>query len=129
MSIFPIGGRIRAQADGRTADRGWPPAAGVGLSWLIPQLRVAAGLAALGVTGWVNLRTPHPGLSGPGAESLIALMVAGVAWLAWMAVPPRSPGGLVALAAMGGRRRGGIEHLPGGADLRGGRRRRGGGRT
>jgi signal transduction histidine kinase len=101
MSIFPIGGRIRAQADGRTADHGWPPAAGVGLSWLIPQLRVAAGLAALGVTGWVNLRTLHPGLSGPGAESLIALIVAGVAWLAWMAVPPRSLGGLVALAAMG----------------------------
>jgi signal transduction histidine kinase len=100
MSIFPTGGRIRAQADGRTADRGWLPVAGAGPSWLKPELRVAGALVAIGLMGWVNLRTLHPGLSGPGTESLIALIVVGVALLAWMAVPQGSAVSLVALAAM-----------------------------
>jgi signal transduction histidine kinase len=101
MSInFPIGGRPRAAPEDRRAEHGWPPVAGIGLSWLIPRFRVAAGLAALAATVWVNLRTLHPGLPGPRAESFVALIVGGVAWLAWMAAAPRSRGSMGALAAM-----------------------------
>ena len=101
--IFPANGCSRTATGARTADRRWAPAAGVGFSWLIPHrsLRVAAGLAALGVTVGVNLRALHPGLSGLGLESPVALVVAGVAWLAWMAAAPRSWAALAALAAMG----------------------------
>jgi signal transduction histidine kinase len=104
--IFAIGGCSRTASGGQLADRGWPPAAGAGFSRLISHrpLRVTVGLAALGVTAWVNLRTLHPGLSGLGSESLVALVAlgaAGVAWLAWMAAAPHGPGGLVALVAMG----------------------------
>lgn len=102
-TIFPVVGSSRAGPGGQTADRGRPPAGGLSFHWLISHrwLRVTAGLAALGVTAWMNLRTLHPGLSGPGPESLIALAAAGVAWLAWMASAPLSPACLVALAAMG----------------------------
>ena len=91
--ISLIGGPPRAAAGGQAGDRRWQPAPG----WLVNQLRVAAGLAGLGVACWVNLRMTHP---GPGAEQFAALIVAGMAWVAWLAAP-HSRVAMAALAVLG----------------------------
>jgi len=96
-------GRDR-RAPGRMASgRGWPPVAGAGFSWLIPQRSIGSviGLGSLGVVVWVNLRTLHPAASGAGAEVLVAVIVAAAAWLAWMATDPGGVTALGALAVMG----------------------------
>lgn len=91
-----------------TTQRREPPGPGIGLSGLIPHagLRAAVCLGGLGAAMWVSVPALHPGPSGRGVETLAGLIVAGLAWLAWVAA---SAGGgrvlaaaLAVLAAAGG---------------------------
>lgn len=62
---------------------GPPVGPGIGLSWMIPQpwLRDAVRLGGLGASLWAGATTLNPGVSAQGIEPLVALVVAGLAWL------------------------------------------------